>query len=70
MSVMRILSIIAYIIGSGLLITSCFIMNLNIIFWIGLLAVILLITGGILQFNTKEIVAHSYVRHDDYLHHR
>ncbi len=59
---MKTLSIISYIIGSILLIISCFTTGVAATWWLGGLAVAFLILGCIFQFNNNKT--------KDYIHHR
>ncbi len=59
---MRTLSIIAYAIGTALLIASCFTQNVALTWWLGAVALTFLIMGCIFQFNAKKTVSRSYVR--------
>lgn len=51
---MKILSIIFYIIGSILLIISCFTASVSVTWWLGGIAVVSLIAGCIFQFNATS----------------
>ncbi len=51
---MKTLSIISYIIGSILLIVSCFTTGVAVTWWIGGIAVLFLILGCIFQFNVNK----------------
>ena len=51
---MKTLSIILYIIGSILLIVSCFVDSYAATWWIGGIAVIFLIGGCVCQFTSKS----------------
>lgn len=51
---MKTLSIIFYIIGSILLIVSCFVNSYAATWWIGGIAVIFLIGGCVFQFTAKN----------------
>lgn len=53
---MKTLSIIFYIIGSVLLIISCFTANVTTTWWLGGAAVVALIAGCIFQFNANRAV--------------
>lgn len=58
---MKALSIICYVIGSGLLIASCFTTGVTATWWLGGIAVFFLILGCVFQFNfTKK---RDYPRH-------
>lgn len=48
---MKTLAIILYIIGSGLLIASCFTSGIALTWWLGGSAVVALIAGCICQYN-------------------
>lgn len=60
---MKALSIICYLIGSILLIASCFTISVSTTWWVGGSAIALLIIGCVFQFNS---VNH---RHRVYVHH-
>lgn len=60
---MKTLSVIAYIIGSLILIASCFTASISLTWWLGAIALVFLIAGCILQFNSKRQPAHTYARH-------
>lgn len=51
---MKALSILCYIIGSGLLIASCFTTGVAVTWSLGGAAVLVLILGCIFQFNTNN----------------
>lgn len=51
---MKTLSILFYIIGSILLVSSCFVTNAAADWWLGGAAVIALIIGCICQFNNNR----------------
>ena len=51
---MKTLSIISYIIGSILLIVSCFTNSYSATWWLGGIAVIFLIGGCVFQFTAKS----------------
>lgn len=51
---MKTLSILAYIIGSGLLIASCFTTGVTLTWVLGGAAVVFLIIGCVFQFNTNK----------------
>lgn len=55
---MKTLSILNYLIGSVLLIISCFTTEISITWWLGGLAVLFLIVGCVLQFNS---VKHNHI---------
>ncbi|MCM1290452.1 MAG: hypothetical protein NC201_05570 [Prevotella sp.] len=57
---MKTISIISYIIGSILLISSCFTSSVSATWWLGGIAVAMLIIGCIFQFNAQK--------HDHYIH--
>ncbi len=61
---MKTLSIITYIIGSILLIISCFTVSVAATWWTGGIALLFLILGCIFQFNANKQT--DYLRH----HHR
>ncbi len=58
---MKTLSIISYIIGSILLIVSCFTTAVATTWWVGGIAVVFLILGCVFQFNSSK--SRSYVHH-------
>lgn len=58
---MKTLSVIFYIIGSLLLIISCFTTGVALTWWLGGIAVVCLIAGCIFQFNANK--------HNSYIHH-
>lgn len=60
---MKTLSIICYIIGSILLIVSCFTTSVAVTWWLGGIAVVFLIVGCIFQFNANRD-GHVYHRHN------
>lgn len=51
---MKTMSIIFYIIGSILLVTSCFVTNVSTDWWLGGAAVVALIVGCVFQFNANR----------------
>lgn len=51
---MKTLSIICYIIGSILLIVSCFISSVTATWWLGGIAVVMLIAGCFFQYNANK----------------
>lgn len=57
---MKTLSILAYIIGSGLLIASCFTTGVTLTWVLGGCAVVALIIGCILQFYDVNAKLHNY----------
>lgn len=58
---MKTLSILSYIIGSVLLIISCFTTGIALTWWLGGVAVLFLILGCVFQFNS--------VKHQNFIHH-
>lgn len=60
LDIMKALSIIFYIAGFVLLITSCFVKSVSADWWLGAAAVVALIIGCICQFNVNRA---SQVRH-------
>lgn len=58
---MKTLSIISYVVGSILLIISCFTVSITLTWWLGGIAVFFLILGCVFQFNTNK--NKDYVRH-------
>lgn len=51
---MKTLSIICYVIGSILLIVSCFVSSVAATWWLGGIAVVFLIVGCIFQYNSSK----------------
>ncbi len=51
---MKTLSIICYAVGSILLIISCFISSVTATWWLGGVAVVLLIAGCFCQYNSSK----------------
>lgn len=51
---MKTLAIICYVIGACLLVASCFTAGVAITWWLGGIAVVLLIAGCIFQFNQAK----------------
>ena len=51
---MKTLAIILYIIGSGLLIASCFTSGIALTWWLGGGAVVALIAGCVCQYNASS----------------
>lgn len=51
---MKTLAIILYIVGSGLLIASCFTSGIALTWWLGGGAVVALIAGCICQYNSTS----------------
>lgn len=64
---MKTISILAYFLGSILLIASCFTSSLALTWCFGAAAVVSLIVGCVFQFNSKQSVAHTYV-HTSHTH--
>ncbi len=62
---MKVLSIIFYIIGSILLIVSCFTTSVTVTWWLGGIAVVALIIGCVFQFNANRSNQMNY-HHRDY----
>lgn len=62
---MKTLSVIFYIIGSILLIVSCFTTSISATWWLGGLAIVALIIGCVCQFNSNHINQMRY-HHNDY----
>ncbi|MBD5419554.1 MAG: hypothetical protein HDR48_05925 [Bacteroides sp.] len=52
---MKALSILFYVIGSILLIISCFVTSVSATWWLGGSAVLALIIGCIFQFNVNRV---------------
>ncbi|MDE6142831.1 MAG: hypothetical protein K2F94_01995 [Muribaculaceae bacterium] len=61
---MKTLSIIFYIIGSILLIISCFTTSVTATWWLGGIAVVALIVGCVFQFNSNNSKQVNYHHHD------
>lgn len=61
---MKTLSVIFYIIGSILLIVSCFTTNITATWWLGGTAVVTLILGCVFQFNANKDNQFSLHRHN------
>lgn len=61
---MKTLSIIFYIIGSILLIASCFTTSVTATWWLGGIAVVALIVGCVFQFNSNQSNQANYHNHD------
>lgn len=57
---MKTISIICYVIGSILLIISCFTTGVAATWWLGGIAVVFLIGGCVFQFNSNK---DAYVNH-------
>ncbi len=57
---MKTISIICYVIGSILLIISCFTTGVAATWWLGGIAVLFLIGGCVFQFNSSK---DTYVNH-------
>ncbi len=51
---MKTLSIICYVIGSIMLIVSCFVSSVAATWWLGGIAVVLLIAGCVFQYNSSK----------------
>lgn len=51
---MKAMSIICYIIGSILLIVSCFVSGVAVTWWLGGIGVAFLIAGCVFQFNSSK----------------
>lgn len=62
---MKTLAIILYIIGSGLLIASCFTTGVALTWWLGGAAVVALIAGCIFQYNAVNS-GKKYRNNNDY----
>ncbi len=62
---MKTLSIISYIIGSILLIVSCFTTSVATTWWLGGIAVVFLIVGCVFQFNSNKNSQVYHHRHTD-----
>ena len=63
---MKTLSIICYIIGSILLIVSCFTTSVAVTWWLGGIAVVFLIAGCVCQFNSSKGSQIYHNHHSDY----
>lgn len=66
---MKALSILCYIIGSGLLIASCFTTGVAVTWSLGGAAVLVLILGCIFQFNSNDVHQAHAVEHVRNTHH-
>lgn len=62
---MKTLSIIFYIIGSILLIVSCFTVSVSATWWLGGLAVVSLIIGCVFQFNANRDEQMTFHHHHE-----
>ena len=61
LKVMKTLSIVFYIIGSILLIISCFTVSVSATWWFGGSAVVALVLGCIMQYNAnRHTTIHGY----------
>lgn len=60
---MKTLSIIFYIIGSILLIISCFTTSVSLTWWLGGSALVTLVTGGILQYQADKTSRDTTINH-------
>lgn len=60
---MKTLSIIFYIIGSILLIISCFTLNVSLTWWLGGSALVTLVAGGILQYQADKTSRDTTINH-------
>ena len=61
---MKVLSIVFYIIGSILLIVSCFTTSISATWWLGGIAVVALIIGCVCQFNANQPDRMKYHHND------
>ncbi len=61
---MKTLYIISYIIGSVLLIISCFTTGVAATWWIGGIALLFLVLGCVFQFNSSKNKDYSRRRHN------
>ena len=61
---MKTLAVIFYIIGCGLLIASCFTTGVALTWWLGGSAVVSLIVGCVLQYNSTSSNRESRRRQD------
>lgn len=66
---MKTLSILCYIIGSGLLIASCFTTGVAVTWALGGSAVLMLILGCIFQFNQDNVKFHPHHAKETLHHH-
>lgn len=64
---MKALSIISYVIGSILLIISCFTTGVALTWWLGGIAVLFLIIGCVFQFNASKNNT-IFTNHDTHVH--
>lgn len=60
---MKALSLIFYVIGSILLIVSCFVTGVTETWWLGGLAIFSLILGCVFQFNATKSKDYIHYRH-------
>lgn len=63
---MKTLAIILYIIGSGLLIASCFTSGIALTWWLGGGAVVALIAGCVCQYNASSDTRRRRTQGKDY----
>ncbi len=61
---MKTLSIISYIVGSILLIISCFTTGVAATWWVGGIAVLFLVLGCIFQFNNNKNQSYIHNKHE------
>lgn len=65
---MKALSIISYVLGSVLLIISCFTTGIALTWWLGGIAVAFLIAGCVFQFHSTSKDNVMFPRHDTHAH--
>lgn len=65
---MKALSVIFYIIGSALLIVSCFTTSIALIWWFGAFAVGTLICGCIFQYKANHLGGNYVAVNHDVIH--
>ncbi|MBD5284412.1 MAG: hypothetical protein HDS31_07420 [Bacteroides sp.] len=63
---MKTLSILAYVIGSILLIISCFTSGVAATWWLGGIAVVFLIAGCIFQFQANKHNSSAYLHRKNF----
>lgn len=61
---MKTLSNISYVLGAILLIISCFVTTIATTWWLGGIAIILLIVGAVFQYNYKKKEIDETIKHE------
>lgn len=61
---MKTLSNISYVLGAILLIISCFVTTIAATWWLGGIAIVLLIIGAIFQYNYKKKEMDETIKHE------